>query len=66
MSNEQSKVADHYFCSATIRPSGCLKRNKVCCLHCDLTNQCQDTKHRGTQPCTPKTISYEDCCEFSI
>jgi hypothetical protein len=65
-SKGKTSVSDHYFCSATLRPSGCLMRNSICCLHCTKTNQCFDIKHRGTQPCNLKTMSYEEECEFSI
>lgn len=62
----KTTVADHYFCSASIRPSGCLKKNAICCLHCDVTARCADIKHKGTKPCDLKIMSYEDECPYSI
>lgn len=62
----RSTVADHYFCSAAIRPSGCLKKNSICCLHCDKSSQCSSIKHTGTKPCDFTTMSYEEECPFSI
>ncbi len=63
---EHSTVANHYFCSAEIRPSGCLKKNSICCLHCDRTVECEVIEHKGTKPCTLDTASYEEVCPFSI
>lgn len=62
----RSTVADHYFCSATIRPSGCLKKNSICCLHCDKSVQCETINHKGTKPCNFKTMSFEEECPYSI
>lgn len=63
---EKSTVGNHYFCSASIRPSGCLKASSICCLHCDKTVKCFSIKHNGTKPCTLEHISYDEECQFSI
>ena len=59
-------VRNHYFCSAKLRPSACVKVNQICCIHCDAAVNCVKMKHTGTKPCTTKIASMDDVCEFSI
>ena len=66
METKSTKTIDHYFCSATIRPSECLKATALCCLHCDEVVKCLTFKHKGTKPCTFDIITFEEECEYSI
>lgn len=75
MSNHKKEklvfTGSNYFCNASLRPD-CLKAkshksgNNICCLYCDITEECISKNQSKVKPCMVKDIGLDEYCEFSV
>jgi len=62
-----STVENYLYCAAAKRPSNCIQKNNMCCVHCGMREGCIPEARRIGKviPCTRAILDEGETCEFS-
>lgn len=63
-SNNMKKA--YIFCNALTRPYNCLFKTNICCLKCDVRDDCLQQKHVKCRPCNQSDFDQDEMCEFLV